>query len=147
MKNKFRKIYSNRKLTAKFLAIGCIGFASNYAVLSLSTSVLHLNKIVAELIAAAVALQVTFLLHDRWTYRIDKNTHTYHLGLGGRYWLYIVSNSFGSLLTVGFFAVFSGFLAHFPALVLGAIAGLVWNFLMNKTVIWRNRAREAVATA
>ena len=133
-------LHKQHVVTEKFLTIGGVGFICNYATLWVANSYLGLNKVLAELCAAVVALQVTFLLHDRWTYR---SAHGYNLGLGARYRLYIVSNTFASLLTVVFFALFSIFLVHLPALALAALVGLAWNFLLNKGVIWRHAARTA----
>lgn len=141
MKDHIYSIYAERKMTAKFGIIGGVGFVCNYIILSACTS-FGLNKVVSELIAAAVALQVTFLLHDKWTYRIDQNVHTYNLSLGKRYRAYVFSNSFATVLTAACFSIFSNFLNYFPALVLGAIVGLAWNFVANKKVIWHHRRLE-----
>lgn len=142
MKEYVYDIYRNKKLTVKFGIIGGVGFVCNFAVLKLGINYAGLNKILAEIVAALVALQVTFFLHDRWTYRIDKTIHKYHLNFSQRYRAYLVSNSFGSLLTVVFFALFSIFLGHFPALALAAVAGLIWNFLINKTIIWHHKPHD-----
>lgn len=144
MKEHIYDIYRNKRLTAKFGIIGAIGFVCNYAVLKLATNGWHWNRIVAEILAALIALQITFLFHDNWTYKIDKTIHKYHLGLPERYRAYLVSNSFGSLLTVIFFAIFSIFLGHLLALALAAIAGLIWNFVINKAIIWHHKPHEPV---
>ena len=138
-------IYRRKGVSIRFVIIGGVGFVCNYAVLWTGTEKLGLQKILAELIAAAVALQVTFLFHDRWTYRNRHEARQYHLSLWRRYRLYVVSNSFASLLTVVFFALFSLFLSHFEALALSALAGLLWNFFMNKAIIWRH-AEQAQTT-
>ena len=142
MKDQLHDIYKNKKLTLKFGIIGGVGFVCNFLVLKLCIDTGGLNKILAEVIAALVALQITFLLHDRWTYRIDETVHKYHLSFGGRYKAYLMSNSFASLLTVVFFALFSIFLGHLPALALAAVVGLVWNFLLNKNVIWHHKPHD-----
>ncbi len=146
MREQIYDIYRNKKLTLKFGIIGGVGFVVNFGILKLCISSFGLNKVVAEVIAALVALQVTFLLHDRWTYRIDETVHKYHLSFGQRYKAYLVSNSFASLLTVVFFALFSIFLGHFFALALAAIVGLLWNFLLNKNVIWHHKPHDHHAT-
>jgi putative flippase GtrA len=131
-------IYRNKKLTAKFGIIGGTGFVCNYIVLKIGINA-GINHIIAEVIAVIVALQITFILHDKWTYRIDPTIHKYHYSFSKRYRAYIASNSFGSLLTVIFFALFALFLNHFIALACAAVAGLMWNFLMNKAVIWKHK--------
>lgn len=142
MREQIYDIYRDKKLTMRFGTIGGVGFLCNFGILKLCTSSFGLNKVLAEVIAALVALQVTFLLHDKWTYRIDETVHKYHLTFGRRYKAYLISNSFASLLTVVFFAVFSIFLSHFPALALAAIIGLLWNFLLNKNVIWHHKPHD-----
>jgi putative flippase GtrA len=140
--NQIYDIYRDRKVTAKFIVIGSIGFICNYSVLKLGTAVLDLNRIVAEILAVAVALQVTFILHDRWTYRIDETIHKYHLNFPQRYRMYIMSNSFSSLLIVVTFAIASIFLGHLISLALASMVGLTWNFLVNKNIIWHHKAHD-----
>jgi putative flippase GtrA len=142
MREQLRNLYQAHKVTVKFGIIGGVGFVSNYLVLKGCIVVLGANRIVAELIAALMALQVTFVLHDRWTYQIDHTVHAYHMTIGKRYRTYLVSNSFASLLTVAFFGLFSTFLDHLPALALAAVAGLTWNYLVNKKVIWGHKPHE-----
>ena len=140
--NQIYDIYMDRKVIAKFIVIGSIGFLCNYGILKLGTAVLDLNRIVAEVLAVAVALQVTFILHDRWTYRIDKTIHKYHLNFAQRYRMYIMSNSFSSLLIVVTFAIASAFINHLPALVIASMVGLTWNFLVNKNIIWHHKTHD-----
>jgi putative flippase GtrA len=142
MREHIYDIYRNKKLTAKFIAIGSVGFIFNYGVLKLCYHAFHFNSILSEIIAAAAALQLTFLLHDKWTYRIDRTIHKYHLSLAQRYKAYLFSNSFGSLLTVIFFALFEIFFRHLIALGLAAIAGMIWNFVINKAIIWRHNPHQ-----
>lgn len=134
--------YKQHAITIKFSIIGGIGFITNYLVLKGCIAAFGVNRVVAELLAALVALQVTFVLHDRWTYRIDRSTHKYHMSIWQRYRTYLISNSFASLLTVVFFGFFSRFLSHLPALGLSAVAGLTWNYLINNKVIWGHKPHE-----
>jgi len=140
--NQIYDIYRDRKVTAKFIVIGSVGFLCNYGVLKLGTAVLDLNRIVAEILAVAVALQVTFILHDKWTYRIDRTIHKYHLDFAQRYRMHMMSNSFSSLLIVVTFAIASVFMGHLPALVIASMVGLTWNFLVNKNIIWHHKTHD-----
>jgi putative flippase GtrA len=139
MFERLRKLYETHQLTIRFGIIGGVGFVTNYLTLKGLFVIFGLNRVIAELVAALVALQVTFILHDRWTYRIDQSTHKYNLPFSKRYKTYLVSNSFASLLVVVFFALFSMFLGHLAALALAAVVGLTWNYLMNKNVIWHHK--------
>lgn len=130
----------NKQLVFRFLCVGGVGFIFNYTVLQFSTITFDLHKIQGEIIAAIVALQVTFLLHDNWTYEVHKNTESvlYRLPFKKRYGAYIFSNSFGSIMTVVFFGILSMVLIDFIALGFAAIAAMVWNFIINKFFIWRH---------
>ena|ERR1017187_1248524 len=145
MREKIYDIYRDKKLTAKFITIGGIGFLCNYLVLRFSISEWGVNRVVAEILAALVALQVTFILHDNWTYKIDKTIRRYHLIFAQRYRAYLMSNSFASLSTVIFFAIFSIFLDHLLSLALAALIGLAWNFFVNKNIIWRHKQHEQIS--
>lgn len=123
-----------QKTNLKFLAVGVIGFVCNYLVLKICTSI-GWHIFLSEVVAAIVALQITFIAHDRWTYR---KTQEYKVSPMRRYRIYVMSNSFASLLVVIFFTLFSIWLTHFPALALSAIAGLLWNYMANKILIWRH---------
>jgi putative flippase GtrA len=144
LKDHIYDIYRDKKLTAKFGIIGGIGFICNYSVLKFATGVWSFNRIIAEILGALVALQVTFLLHDRWTYRIDKAVHKYHLTTVKRYRMYLFSNSFGALLTVVLFSIFSIFAGHLLALAMAALIGLLWNFLANKGFVWSHKPHNSV---
>lgn len=74
-----------------------------------------------------------------WTYKINRKTHAYNFSLLKRYRAYFISNSFSSFLTIVSFSLFSIALTHLPALVLGSFIGLLWNFVMNKKVIWHHK--------
>ena len=130
---------SPRKQDIKFLVIGGIGFVVNFAVLQLMSVGLDLNRVISEIIAVVVALHVTFICHNSWTYKINRKTHAYNFSLLKRYRAYFISNSFSSFLTIVSFSLFSIILTHLPALVLGSFIGLLWNFVMNKKVIWHHK--------
>jgi putative flippase GtrA len=132
------ELFNKHKLmVSKFILVGTIGFICNYLALKIFTH-FHINSIVSEIIAAAIALQITFLLHDNWTYRINKEKNHLH-NLRTRYLSYLTSNSVGSIMTVLLFSVFSLVINHFEALLCAASLSMVWNFLMNKTMIWRQK--------
>lgn len=124
--------------TYRFLVVGGTGFIFNSVILLFCTRILSINKIVAECLGMLFSLQLTFILHDRWTYtgkkRVNKN---YLWSLKRRYFVYLASNSFGSILTVSLFALLTLFLQSLLALILASAISMVWNYLMNKTIIWK----------
>ncbi len=138
-----KKLKQLNNLTLKFLIVGFIGFVANYTVLTFATSFFNLNKIFSEVIAAALALQLTFLLHDRWTYRESADDDlSLRLPLKGRYILYLTSNAFSSVMTVILFSIFTQFIVlDFVALALSAAAAMVWNYVFNKMVIWKKKTQ------
>ncbi len=136
-------IKKHRVLVTRFVIVGSIGFICNFAVLKTLTY-LEVNSVIAEVIAVLIALQITFLLHDNWTYKlhISKIKHKYKLST--RYFGYLTSNSIGALITVVLFSIFSIFLEHFYALVLASMFSMVWNFIMNKLLVWRHKTSEDI---
>jgi putative flippase GtrA len=124
----------------RFVAVGFFGFVMNYSILSIAVS-LNMHQVSGEILAAIVALQATFFLHDKWTY-LDKATPL-SLPLHSRYALYITSNSFGSIMTVLIFSVVAQFIPiHLISLGMAAFAAMVWNYVVNKVVIWRHAAQQ-----
>lgn len=132
---------NDAKLVSRFVCVGGVGFLCNYFVLRFSTDVFFLHKIQGEIIAAIIALQVTFFMHDNWTYELHKDTESfrYKMSFSKRYGSYIASNSFGSIMTVGLFGFFSTFFSSFIALGSAAVLAMIWNFIINKFFIWRHR--------
>lgn len=124
-----------KNLLIRFIIVGGIGFITNLFILTVLNHSFGLNKIVSEVLAAVVALQVTFLFHDNWTYKT--NTTEYDLKFWARYPSYILSNSFGSIATVFLFSIFSLIMPNAIALGFAATLAMVWNFFMNKVLIWR----------
>jgi putative flippase GtrA len=128
------KINKHLLETTRFAIVGSIGFVANYIVLSIAQTVVD-NHVLAEIIAVLFALQITFILHDAWTYK--EGHHGYDKKKISRYFSYLLSNFIGSAITVLLFALVYGLTPRFFALALAAIGGMVWNFVMNKFVIWR----------
>lgn len=133
------------KLLFRFCTVGVIGFLTNFLILKVAIDSFHMHKIPGEVVAAIVALNVTFFLHDNWTYKVLGGENSRKLPIYERYIAYVFSNSFGSIMTVVMFAGLSGYMSRLPALGLAALAAMVWNFFMNKVVIWRS-SRKIEAT-
>jgi len=114
----------------------------NYAILYFLSKYFGLNKIVSETISILITLQYTFFLHDRWTYN-DSTQHNrlYTWGIKKRYFSYLATNSIGSISTVVFFGIFSQFMSRLFALGTAALIALIWNFLLNKIIIWRKPSK------
>jgi glycosyltransferase involved in cell wall biosynthesis len=131
----------------RFVAVGAIGFIFNYCLLSVLHKYTNLGKVGGEAVSMLVSVQVTFFLHDRWTYaghqHVKHNTGSYLWGVQKRYVSYVASNGFSALLTVVIFALLSTFLSNFIALALAGAVSMVWNFVMNKVLIWRSPSAKS----
>lgn len=128
---------TTHKTKIRFFVVGCAGFISNASVLVIITH-FGLHKIPAEVISMIISLQLTFALHDKWTYVSNFKARNYSKPLGKRYLLYLASNSFGSIMTIVLFSFLSIFLDSLLSLAIASIISMFWNYMMNKIVIWRH---------
>lgn len=136
------KLFGEKSTTfARFIIVGIVGFLTNYAILVSLFHIANMNHVTAEIIAALVALQITFVLHDRWTYKLHTPAGTARLKLSSRYISYLASNAFGSFMTVVAFSVLYNYMNRLPALLVSALAGVAWNYLMNTYVIWSRKSK------
>jgi glycosyltransferase involved in cell wall biosynthesis len=139
------KMFGERSTTfARFMIVGGTGFITNYLVLVFLAQIFSMDHIIAEIIAAIIALHVTFLLHDRWTYKLHTPEGTEKLPRKARYVSYLFTNSLGSLVTVVAFGFLYGYLTRFTSLLTAALAGLIWNYLINTYVIWAKKRTASV---
>lgn len=135
------KLFYERDTTAvRFLIVGTIGFSINYLILAVISELGH-NHVVAEIIAMITALQITFLLHDRWTYKLHTKLGAEAMSIRLRYISYIASNIVGAGITIVVFSLLYGHIYRLPALLAGAILGLVWNYLVN-LFTWRSKTNR-----
>jgi putative flippase GtrA len=128
-----------RTTVTRFILVGGLGFLTNYALLVLLTELTNLGYILAEIIAALIALHVTFVFHDQWTYRLYTPPGTAMFGFKTRYVTYVFSNALGSLFTVVSFSVLFNYLDRLLSLVIAAIIGVCWNYAANTFIIWRKK--------
>ncbi len=122
--------------TIRFLLVGLIGFFANYTILVICAEIFNIQHVVAEVIAVVTALHVTFILHDRWTYRLYVKKGSEKLTAVPRYLTFMTSNSLGALITVIVFAALYAHMYRSIALLIAAIAGLMWNYFANKYITW-----------
>ena len=129
---------SDIRQVIKFGIVGFVGFGVNYAFLSLvdKTIVSHL---LSEALAALVALQFTFILHNIWTYKTNDDLR---LSLLARYGSYLVSNSTGTAITIVIYSLLSLHFGRLLSLAIAAGISMFWNFFMNRLVIWRHSTQK-----
>jgi putative flippase GtrA len=130
----------NKRLIAKFLIVGTVAFFANYLILEFVLANFTDSKLIASIIAMVFTINLTFLLHDRWTY--VKNSAEYHLSILKRYPSYLLSNSSGSLITIAIFTVLSRTLPNIISLGVAALTAMTWNFVIN-LIVWRHDGKVA----
>lgn len=131
----------SKRYIYRFVVVGVVGFIFNYGLLQVFSSLLGINHVVSEAVAMLFSVHLTFLLHDRWTYA-GQGSHKYLWGIGKRYASYLASNAFSAMLTVVLFGVFAQVMPHVVALGSAAMISMVWNFTLNKVLIWRKSNKE-----
>lgn len=127
----------------RFLIVGSVAFIFNYCLLTFIHSVTGLGKFPSEALSMLVAVQLTFFMHDRWTYAESNSKRRYFLGIGKRYVSYIASNAFSAALTVVLFGLLVQFMPNLLALGVAGVVSMAWNFIINKLFIWRHPAKKS----
>ncbi|WP_428376982.1 glycosyltransferase [Lichenicoccus sp.] len=119
-----------------FALVGAVGVAINIGVLDLARFA-GARFSEAQLAGTLVAIVANFALDNSLTYR-DRRLR------GGRFWLglmvFMLVCSAGALANVGIARAL--FLAHRgwgPASAAGAAIGVVWNYAVSSTLIWRRK--------
>jgi putative flippase GtrA len=102
-----------------------------------------MNKIESEAVAMLFSVHLTFLLHDQWTYKGLRGNREYFWDIRKRYASYVLSNGFSAILTIVMFGVFAEFMPTLLALGIAAFVSMIWNFVVNKVVIWRKPNEQA----
>lgn len=123
----------------RFAMVGSLGFAINFALLTLLFKFLGWPLFIAQVISAEIALAHNFIWHHHWTYKghessksIGKLIVEFHITS----WVAIV----GSALLVSLF-VHAFNMDYTIALVFSSAIGMLWNFAWTKMAIWK-RAQE-----
>jgi dolichol-phosphate mannosyltransferase len=120
-----------------FACVGAIGVAVNLAVLGLLTKFTGLGFELAQSLATLVAMLANFELNNRLTYR-DQRLR------GPRLWqgrlLFILVCGIGAVANVGIAGMLYRRHAGWSlAGAAGAAIGVVWNYAVSATLVWRAR--------
>lgn len=117
----------------RFLIVGGVGFVVNFIGLTILFHILNIPILVSQLLSAEVALLVTFVGNNYWSFRGDHH-HTftqkiirYHMSG----WIGLGLNSLCVVVLVKYAGWYYGL-----ALVIGALVALTWNYTLNKKVIF-----------
>ncbi len=127
---------------AKFAGVGAVGFAVDALVfLALTESSANWHAYAARAVSATCSMSATWALNRRVTFSEQKSPNARR-----EYLRYIVAQMFGLALNLGVFAAAVAFvplLQRYPllALVLGAAAALIMNFITAKYIAFRSSTR------
>jgi putative flippase GtrA len=118
----------------RFLVVGTVGFLVNYGMLALFYDLLGASILIAQIIGAETAMLATFVGNNFWAFvghhHVKKRVKLlkFHASaLAG-----IIINSSCVVILVHFFHVYYGL-----ALIVGSLAGLVWNYTLYKRFVFK----------
>jgi dolichol-phosphate mannosyltransferase len=120
-----------------FALVGALGVFVNVAVMALLWDFGGLSFGVAQTVATLVAMVFNFALNNQITYR-DARLR------GQRLWtgllLFMVVCGFGAVANIGIAnALYAGHTTAMLAGAIGAVIGVVWNYAVSSTLVWRRR--------
>lgn len=118
----------------RFVVVGGFGFIVNYVVLTILISGLGLPTLAAQIISTEIALLATFIGNNYWAFKGHEHIPVFHklvkfhmsAGIG------LVINVSAQALLVSY-----GHIHYGIALVGGTLAGLVWNYTLNKKFVFK----------
>jgi dolichol-phosphate mannosyltransferase len=120
-----------------FALVGALGVLVHLAVLATTLKVFGVRFEVAQAIATVVAMGFNFLLNNDITYREQRLR-------GPRLWrgllLFMVVCGFGAIANVGIAKTLYDTHTNWTiAGAIGAVIGVVWNYAVSATLVWRAR--------
>ncbi len=119
-----------------FMAIGGLGVFVHMGVLAALLKAMSASFIVAQSVAAVIAMTFNFFLNNMLTYR-DKRLKGFWPVLGGLFSFYLVC-SLGAASNVGIAnALFAHNYAWWLSGIAGIVVGAVWNFAASSVFTWR----------
>lgn len=125
----------------KFCAVGFVGLITDAGLANIFRITILSSKN-AALVSGFIAMMVTFLLNNFWSFNEFKIK-----GIGSKF-LYFIVYCISSYVPVVFRAYFVGFcvnkfgnsfIVFNIAFFIGIVVGLVWNFLVYSKIIWRKK--------
>ncbi|HEV2402965.1 MAG TPA: GtrA family protein [Candidatus Saccharimonadales bacterium] len=118
----------------RFLIVGGIGFVVNYAALTLLFHILKLPITFAQILAAETAILSTFAGNNFWAF-----THHQHISFKKKIIRFHVSSAAGQIINSScvILLVYFIHLYYGLALVVGSLAGLVWNYTLYKRFVFK----------
>jgi dolichol-phosphate mannosyltransferase len=120
-----------------FATVGLLGVGVHLVVLVLGREVVSLGFATAQIVATIVAMIFNFQLNNQITYR-DQRLR------GPRLWrgllLFMLVCGIGAIANVGIARVlYETHTSWTMAGAIGAVIGVVWNYAVSATLVWRTR--------
>jgi dolichol-phosphate mannosyltransferase len=120
-----------------FALVGAIGVVVHLAVLTIGLKLDGLSFETAQIIGSVVAMVFNFLLNNEITYR-DQRLR------GPRLWrgllLFMVVCGVGAIANIGIAtSLYATHTSWTIAGAIGAVIGVVWNYAVSATLVWRAR--------
>ena len=120
-----------------FALVGALGVVVHLAVLTSALKLTGLHFEAAQALATVVAMVFNFQLNNEITYR-DQRLR------GPRLWrgllLFMLVCGFGAIANVGIAQVlYESHTSWSIAGAIGAVIGVVWNYAVSATLVWRAR--------
>ena len=123
----------------RFALVGAAGFVVNEAALWIALHVFHLGKDAGWFFAFVPAVTFTWWGNRTFTFREHASTGASAIL---REWLrFVVTNSFGALINLAVYEALIHLTTIDPLLALacGVLAGMVFNFILSKRLVFRPR--------
>jgi putative flippase GtrA len=120
----------------RFALVGTLGFLVDAGVLMSCIALLDANPYAARAVSFLIAATFTWWLNRSWTFRgLD------HRPPGKEWFLFLIANAGGSLINLGVYSMLIATTASSPVIgvACGSLAGLFWNFLASRNVVFRAR--------
>jgi len=120
-----------------FALVGALGVVAHLAVLTVGLKLVGLDFGAAQAIATVVAIVFNFQLNNEVTYRDERLR-------GARLWrglaVFLLVCGFGAIANIGIARVlYESNTAWNIAGATGAVIGVVWNYAVSATLVWRAR--------
>jgi len=126
----------------RFGISGVAGFAVDAGLVALLTGALGLGPIIAQAIAFAAAVTVTWLINRHWTFAAHASDRWLH-----EWTRYVAANSIGAIVNNGVYVALVLTETMFSkepilAIVAGSIAGMGFNFASAKMVVYKKKTTK-----
>lgn len=137
----YYKLISYDKI--RFIVIGGVGFIVNYLGLALFFQYLTVPIVAAQVISAELAILATFIGNNLWTFKGHKQIPLVHKLIK-----FHISATAGFLINSGFVIVLVNYahLYYGLSLIVGSLAGLIWNYTLYKRFVFSKKERESDKT-